>query len=430
MDKAANEEDKVSYLQVLSIPSFRFLWFGQVFSQLSINTVLFVLGLRLYATTGTNAAVSALFLAYGIPAILFGLVAGTAVDHLDKRRVLMFCDAIRAALVLLLFFTSGNIYVVYLVTFINSLISQFYVPAEAPTIPRLVPDRYLVPANSLFSFTYYSSLAIGSIIAGPLLRLLGPHWIFVVLSVLLATASFFDSRLPSMAKGVLGFRTVLQYTVHHVISRITHKLLEGLSYIRKSKTLSDSLLLLTATQIIFVMLGTLGPGFADRILFIDIRDVSLLIVGPAVLGILLGSVWVGNFGARINRRRLIQVGVTGAGATLVVLSLVVRLGRVPLLMGIFTQPVRLVISVILFFLLGFANSLLDVPANSLLQQEAKGSMRGRVYGMLTTAVGGVGIVPVFATGLLADLIGVGKVVFLLGCAVLLYGIVRIRYNHT
>lgn len=416
-------------MEVLRIPGFRFLWFGQIFSQLAVNTLLFVLALRLYQTTGTNTAVTGLFLAYGIPAVLFGMIAGTAVDHLDKRRVLMYCDIIRAVLVFCLFFISGNIFLVYLVTLINAIITQFYVPAEAPIIPQLVSGDHLVPANSLFSFTYYSSLAIGSVLAGPLFRLFGAHWIFVLLSLFFAIAAILEAKLPSMAAGVLGFKTVLAFELKHVVTRIWEKLLDGIKYVRSSKVLTDSLLLLTGTQIIFMMLGTLGPGFADKVLSIDIRDASLYIVGPAVLGILFGTLWVGNFGSRFHRQDLIKTGVAGAGAALLFISLVVHIRTVGGLASYFPKNIILAISFVLFFIVGFANSLLDVPANSLLQESATGSMRGRVYGMLTASVGGVGILPVFLGGILADAVGVGNVVFLLGLLIFVYGLYRIKYNR-
>ena len=82
----------------------------------------------------------------------------------------------------------------------------------------------------------------------------------------------------------------------------------------------------------------------------------------------------------------------------------------------------------LFFLLGVANSLLDVPSNSMLQKEAVGKVRGRVYGILSAFIGGVGILPVVISGVLADIIGVGTVIFLLGVGVFLYGMMRIRYR--
>ena len=405
-----------SYSSVLTIRPFRSLWFAQICSQLAINTLLFVLALRIYQNTGSNAAVSGLFLAYGIPSVLFGMIAGTAVDHLDKRRMLMYCDILRGILVFLLLFISGNIFLVYLVTFVNAIITQFYVPSEAPLIPKVVPSNLLVQANSLFSFTYYSSLAVGTILSGPLLRWFGPQWIFLFISALFFTAVWFESRLPSQAVGVLEFTHIFRYQAGHLVSRIFEELFEGVRYVRSIPALLDSLLLLTGTQIIFAMLGTLGPGFADRVLRIDVRDASLFIVGPAVVGIIAGALWVGSFGYMLKPGRLIKLGVISAGVLLLLISLTARI------------HVGLGIAMVLFFCLGGANSLLDAPANSVLQEEAKGSMRGRVYGILTAAVGGVGIVPVIIGGVLADMVGVERVILLLGIVILAYGIYRMKYN--
>jgi MFS family permease len=328
----------------------------------------------------------------------------------------MYCDILRGALVLLLILVSSNILLVYLVMFVNAVITQFYVPSEAPLIPKLISSDLLVPANSLFSFTYYSSLAVGTILSGPLLRAFGPHWIFLVISVLFFVAVWFESRLPSQATGVFGFTSIFRYKVSHIVTRIFQELFEGIRYVRRIPALMDSLLLLTGTQIIFAMLGTLGPGFADRVMRIDVRDASLFIVGPAVLGIIAGALWVGSFGYKLKPSKLIKLGVIGAGVVLLLISLIVRV-HVPIM---FTMA--------LFFLLGAANSLLDAPANSILQDEAKGSMRGRVYGMLTAAVGGVGILPVVIGGVLADVVGVGRVILLLGLVILAYGIFRMKYN--
>ncbi len=407
---------KTSYSEVLTVRPFRVLWFAQIFSQLAVNTLLFVLALRIYQDTRSNAAVSGLFLAYGIPSVLFGMVAGTAVDHLDKRRVLMYCDILRGALVLLLIFVSRNIFLVYIVMFINAVITQFYVPSEAPLIPKLIPDSLLIPANSLFSFTYYSSLAVGTVLSGPLLLGLGPQWIFLFISVLFFVAVAFESHLPSQAANVFGFTSIFRYQVGHIVSRTFEELFEGIRYVRQIPALLDSLLLLTGTQIIFVMLGTLGPGFADKVLHIDVRDASLFIVGPAVLGIIAGALWVGTFGYKLKPGRLIKTGVAGAGVILLLISFTVRI------------HVALALAMLLFFFLGVSNSLLDSPANSVLQEEAKGSMRGRVYGMLTAAVGGVGILPVIIGGVLADILGVDRVIFLLGLVVLTYGVFRMKYN--
>lgn len=418
-----------AYSRILRIPSFRALWFGQIASQIAVNTLLFVLALRIYQTTGSNTAVSGLFLAFGIPGVLFGMVAGTIVDRLDKRTMLILCDIARAMLVVSLVFFSNNLWFVYALMFVNALITQFYVPSEAPTIPLIVPKEFIVTANSLFAFTFYSSLALGSLLAGPLLRFFGPEGIFFFLSALFAFAAFMASRLRVVEVGTRPISVFMSYDFGLLVHKIFHNLREGITYVSKSRVLLDALVLLTGTQIILAILGTLGPGFADRMLEIDVRDSSIFIMGPAVLGIVLGALWVGTRGMHIPPKTLVQRGVMSAGIILIVISVVVRLKTVAVLAPVFgNNMIMLPLFFLLFFLLGVANSLLDVPANTTLQEESDDAMRGRVYGTLAAAVGGVGVLPVIAGGILADMIGVGKVIFALGILITLYGILRGRYN--
>lgn len=414
---------------VLSHGSFRFLWFGQMFSQLAVNMMLFTLALLVYQRTSSNAAVSALFLSYGIPSVLFGLLAGVVVDHFDKRLVLIVCDMSRAVLVIGLFFALHSPFIVYGLLFIHALITQFYVPAEAPSIPRLVPEGEIVTANSLFSFTYYTSVSLGFISAGPMLRFFGPTTTFGAISLFFLLASFFVSRLPKQP-GNRSLEFILHKDVGHILSRVLQDLQEGIRYVTGSSVLFDALFLLTGTQIMMSILGALGPGFADRVLEIDIRDASLVITAPVVIGIVAGALWVGNIGYRYKSSLLIKIGILGAGVTLMLTSAFISLTHVLGATWFWHSWLEIAVVIVLFLFLGVANSFLDVPANSILQKEAEGSMRSRIYGMLTAAVGGVGILPVVAGGVLADVIGVGRVIFAMGVLISCYGLYRVRYNTT
>lgn len=419
---------KNELLAVVRERAFQSLWVGQISSQLASNTLLFVLALRIYQTTGSNAVVSGLFMVYGIPALLFGMIAGTIVDKLDNRSVLLACDLARACLVLGFLFFSGSVVFIYILTFIGSLISQYYVPAEAPLIPRLVKGgKHLVIANSLFSFTYFSSLAIGSIVAGPLLRLFGTTGVFIIISVLFLFAFTRVRGIPREEHTEQVLRRFFTLSPGYLLRRLYANSRDGISYVMQAPALRESLLLLTGTQIIFALLGTLGPGFADRVMHVEVTDASLLITGPAVLGIIVGALWVGNGGYRYSPRTLINAGIIGAGIVLLILSFVVYLPSVSIIARSVARPIMIAIGILLFFLLGVANGVLDGPANSMLQKEAQGNMRGRVYGMLTAAVGGLGIVPVVTGGLLADMLGVDKVITILGLAITCFGIYRLKY---
>ncbi|MFC1646767.1 MFS transporter [Patescibacteria group bacterium] len=406
--------------------NFRYLWFSQIFSQIATNTMVFVLALNLYHLTGSNTAVSGLFMVYGIPAVIFGMIAGAIVDKLENKKILLVCDATRFVIAILLIFTYKNIFFIYILTFLNSIINQFYIPSEAPTIPFLVPKRLVISANSLFSFTYYSSLAIGSVLAGPLLRLFEPNQVFILIAILFLIAFYNVTKLPAFIDDPIPFKRIFHMSFEYIITRLVVNIKEGIKYVGKSVVLKDALILLTGTQIILALLATLGPGFADKVMEIDFRDSSLLITGPTVLGIVLGALWVGSNTSRFSTSKMTRYGIVSAGIILMAVAVIVRLSRVPLFSWIFANNVVLAVSVILFFFLGVANSLLDVPSNANLQKEASGNMRGRVYGMLTSAVGGIGILPIVASGILADKIGVGKVIFILGFFITMYSYFRSR----
>lgn len=395
---------------------------------LATNMMLFTLALVVYQQTQSNAAVSVLFLAYGIPAVLIGVVAGVIVDHFDRRFVLFACDLGRAILAISLFFLSDNPFLVFGIVFVNAVITQFYVPAEAPLIPRLVPEYQLVTANSLFSFTYYSSLALGFIAAGPMLRYSGTTLTFASITALFGLAALFVSRIPA-TPGTQTISMVLRKDVFRVLARVLSDTSEGVRYVGSSRLLFDALLLLTGTQVIIVLLSTLGPGFADRVLGIDVRDVSLVVTAPVAIGIVGGALWVGSMGYKWGSSVLINTGVLSVGIILILLSVLVRLSRLFGSSWFFQSGLELSVAFCLFVLLGVANSFLDVPANSILQKEADSGVRSRVYGLLSASVGGIGMLPVVVGAILADVIGVGKVIFALGFLITIYAIFRIRYNR-
>lgn len=414
-------------LDVLHNRNFRNLWSAQIISQTATSTLVFVLALRLYQITGSNTAVSGIFFVYAVPALLFGMVAGTIVDKLENRTVLVFCDLARAFVAFGYIIFPLNVPVIYLFTFLSSVVTQFYVPSEAPAIPYLVNRREIITANSLFSFTYYSSLAVGSIFAGPLLKAFGHYGVFAVITVFFLIAAFQASKIPRLHKD-RSARVLLSRSFWYLLIRFVANIREGINYVRESKHLLDALVLLVSTQVVLALLGTLGPGFADRVLEIDVRDASLMITGPAVLGIVIGALWVGSYGYRFSQKSLINLGVVMGGLILVVTSVIVRLSRVAAVSTLLPPLLVLTVIIMLFFLLGFANSLLDVPANTILQAQAKGEVRGRVYGILTAAVGGLGIIPVVIGGILADTIGVGKVILIVGVCIVAYGMIRVQYT--
>ena len=82
---------------------------------------------------------------------------------------------------------------IYVVTFLMSTLAQFFAPAEAATIPLLVGEDLLLPANSLFTLTMAISQVIGLLILGPLATSL----LQVQGGFTLSRSSTWARRLPS-----------------------------------------------------------------------------------------------------------------------------------------------------------------------------------------------------------------------------------------
>jgi MFS family permease len=388
--------------------------------------LLSILALRIYELTKSNAAVSALYIAYGVPAVIFGMLAGALVDHIDKRKVLAFCNISRTILIIPLFFFHETLAVAYAVMFLNSLVSQYYLPAEAPLIPRLVTEKLLLSANSLFSFTFFASIALGFVLAGPVLKYTGAYGSFVILLTLYLTAVWSVFHVPKQKEDVIGLMKLFKTSGFAIVKQLLQDTKKGLDFCYQHKQIYDALTLLAGTQIVLAMLGALGPGFADRVLNIQVTDASLVILGPAVVGIVLGSLWVGNYGGKYSMKKLTTLGLLAAGVILMLVATLVRIERIPYMELFLAGGMSMVLTIILFFLLGVANSFLDVPSNATLQRESTEEVRGRIYGIVTALGGGIGIIPVVAGGILADTLGVGKVMLGLGIVILGYGVIRLR----
>ena len=143
-----------------------------------MNLFNFILLIVVFQISSSNLAVAGVVLAFTLPSILFGIIAGVFVDNWNKKRVLVITNILRAASAIPLIFISTNLFLIYLLTFIVSLITQFFIPAETPIIPQLVPKKFLLSANAVFSLGIFGSIIVAYALSGPFLLILGVSKIF------------------------------------------------------------------------------------------------------------------------------------------------------------------------------------------------------------------------------------------------------------
>jgi len=171
--------------------NFRYLWWGNVISLLGDWFNLIASGdwFNLIASaalvtelTNSGVAISYLFLVRFIPQFLFSPIAGVVADRYDRRKVMIFADLLRAVIVLgfLLIHTTGQLWLFYLLTVLQFMLSTAFVPARAAALANLVEQKDLVTANALDSFTWSTMLALGSFLGGVVATLFGNQIAFVM----------------------------------------------------------------------------------------------------------------------------------------------------------------------------------------------------------------------------------------------------------
>ncbi|MCE2490005.1 MAG: MFS transporter [Anaerolineae bacterium] len=160
-------------------PDFARLWLAQVVSLLGdwFNTIVLAVLVEEYSG-GSGLAVSLFLLARFVPPMLVGPWAGVLIDRLDRKRLLILSDVLRAVVVLMLLLADGPqlLWLVYVLTALQFTLSAFFEPGRNALLPSLLPREGLVLANTLGSVTWSAMLAGGAIAGGLVAAQLGTQW--------------------------------------------------------------------------------------------------------------------------------------------------------------------------------------------------------------------------------------------------------------
>ncbi len=410
-------------LQTLRIRPFSLLIASEFFSQFSMNLFNFILLIVVFSLAKSNFAVSGVVIAFTLPAIVFGILAGILVDRWEKKRVLFMSNVLRGLMLIPLAFLQGNLLLIYMITFGVSLITQFFIPAETPIIPVLVRRELLLSANAIFGLTMYASIFLAYALSGPILYIFGKNNVFIFTSLLFFIAAFLASLIKVKVVPRANTRP-LHFGFREEITTIVNLL-------SKTRSLSHALFALTLSQVLIYVMAVIGPGYAERVLMIEVENFPLLFITPSVVGIALGAAIIGSFLNKVKKPTLTKAGLLLLGISILLMPFGDKFESRQIVQFVnLYLPYILKINVIhilvtLAFVVGFATAFIFVPANTTLQEETTDESRGKIYGVLNTLIGLLSFLPVLLVGVIADLIGVRSVITGIGGMILLAAFIRI-----
>jgi len=411
---------KNNFFAILLNRNFVKIWMAQIFSLVSAYTLNFVLIGRIFSATHSTVAVSLFLFLYFLPTLAIGPFVGVLVDNLDKRKIFIFSNLLQAIIVLLYLFTQTKVWLVYGIVFLYSFCDEFFNPAVGAVLPAVVKKKELPMANSLFVLTSQGSIIVGSLIGGLILKFFKRiDLVFILASLLLFIAAVASLTLPKAflkrtKRLKLDFSSLSKLGDSLDFSAFWEQTKDGYRFVKNEALVLFPILLLTGLQAFIGMVLIILPPMA-KMLKISFADSSFLLIFPAILGAILGSVLIAKNASKIRKNILVLSGLYLIGVGIILLAILTLF---------ISRPVFIAIPLIL--ILGISYVLIFVPLQTLIQESTPFKIRGRVFGVLNTAINVGSIFPLLIAATLIDFFGLRKVIFGLGTIFLFLAILAQR----
>lgn len=403
---------------VLFNRNFLLLWFGQIFSQIA-DKVYLVLIIAIISSQFQQEGerisgwVSSVMVAFTIPAVLFGSIAGVYVDRWSKKWVLVGSNLFRGGLVvgipLLLWITKGwqpigsspaGFIAILLITFLVSTFTQFFTPAEQSVITLIVEKPKLLSANSICTTTIMGAMILGFAIGEPLLafadRFIGQNGKEIVVGGCYLLAGLI---LMLMKTGEIRTKNLEE---PHVWVDIK----DGLQYLGKNRAVQSALLQLVGTFSVIAALTVLAVRLAEVMPEIKSEQFGFLLA-DASLGIAIGAAIVGQFGNKLSRKLLALIG---------------SIGMAVFLAGLAVVSDRFWLGLIMIGGIGIFAGISVIPMQTLIQEQTPEEMRGKVFGLQNNVINIALSLPLALAGIAESYVGLEVVIFGLGAIALSTGI--------
>src|SRR5712691_6068989 len=278
---AQAKPEVASFRHVLKNRNFVLLWLAQLISLTILNAANFGIIVLVNDTTHSVVMAGLAIIAFTLPALPFSAIAGVVVDRLHKRLVLWVSNVLRAVTMLLivvsLLSNRADLWPLFLLTFMASLIGQFFIPAEGASIPLLVVTRELVPALSLFNITLTLSQAIGFLLLGGIIAHVFPPFtlqlatvtlhvqsidmLFILVALLYLVCAVLILCIPARAFEEEHLNKRSRNTgaeAEKVLVNLWREIVEGWRFVRNDRLLFFSVVQLSVVGNIMLLIGELA----------------------------------------------------------------------------------------------------------------------------------------------------------------------------
>lgn len=422
-----------SYSALFANRNFCMLWLAQIFSQFA-DRIIFVVFVTIIAInfdpSGKSTTLQSwLYIAFTIPAILLTAIAGVFIDRWNKKAIMIVTNILRGIIILLLPALDTTLINLYILAFVMSSVTQFFVPAEASIIPSVANKYQLLTANSLFATTMMGSLIFGFALGDPMINIFGISNVHYGISLFFFLAAFcliFVHYKP-IAKGE---------NVSEEKSHFTEDLKEGLTYIKNTPIVRSAMFKLAALFSTIVMLSIMSIGLSQKYLYptnpaMGAQKFAYIVVFCGI-GMVFGAFLVGHQFRKIEKHLLVYSGIFTCGLALFLFSMLPFIPQISVFhfktksilifyLEQFDLTYPMLYSYIVATVIGISTALIAIPTQTILHTEITPEIRGKVFGILFTLLSTASALPVLVAAWGAEWLGVAKMLLIIALPILAFG---------
>ena len=382
--------EKTGWRQLLRERNVRWLFAGQLISQVGEGVSKVALLWFVYAMTESALKMSLIGVVQTVPPLVLGPFAGVLLDRLEKRRAMMVIDLVRTGLLasipILYLFDLLTLPWLYVLVFVIAVFSMAFGPALNATLPLIVKKEQLTGVNALMQSAMTIGQLLGPALSGILIAAIGAQNALYV-----NAAGFFISALTKIPLRLPHVRA--HRTSQNVWTQAVEDLRDGIRFVFVKQRL---LFLLMIVASIFMLGSTafvyLLPVIGDRLLHVG--AVALGGLWSALgLGILATTVWLIWKPQQTVCTRVWMIAVAAAIAS----------GAVPGLL--MSESVWLAAALIVA--IGATSGLITPLVSASLQEKTPKDLMARVFGLFNTGTMVSSMIGMTAFGWIADRFGPG-----------------------
>ena len=343
-----------------------------------------------------------------LPMLLFSLYAGTLVDRLSKKRVLILTQAIMMVLALVLavdtLLKTVALWHILIIATLLGFTNTLDMPTRQAFMFELVGKEDLMNAIVLNSSIFNAARVVGPSVAGLLIAKLGMDWCFF-----LNAASF----VPVIA-GIAMIRLKSRAAPERLQERegLWPEIMAGLSYVRATPGILIPMTLMAIISIFAMNFNVLIPLYAKNVFHGGAKDFGFLMAANGA-GALLGSGLLAAKSSNGPKFRNMLIAAVGICVFELLLVPVKVYGLAYLLLG----------------LVGVSMITFTATTNSLIQVQTPHHLRGRVMSIFALIFAGLTPVGSLLSGAAAHAWG-APLTLLLGAMISLVSVLYLMVRHS